>query len=338
MKRAKKQLHQIEKVLKGDIIRKQGVYTLQVDELQGDGFIKCISFNSCMSAVIFDVSLKTDLRVPLMKPKADMVYFLYCLRGNCSLILEELDEAIGIEELQSVILYSKKNSKNALLTAGNERFVFSFIGINRLRYQTIFQGDFQGLDGRLNQLMDMVYEEENHYYLGNYNLKVGEYVKALDNHNYNHEVSSYLYFEGYCNLILSNQIEQFYKSLNSNNNTTSLTGEELQRVQEVSDFIKNYPEIQHSIKSLCKKSGLSPNKLQEGFKFMHQRTVSDFVRNVRLEKAENLIKTTDLNISEVVYTIGLTSRSYFCKIFKNKYDCSPKEYKTRAGNIVFAPN
>ncbi|MDX1318460.1 MAG: AraC family transcriptional regulator, partial [Xanthomarina gelatinilytica] len=40
-----------------------------------------------------------------------------------------------------------------------------------------------------------------------------------------------------------------------------------------------------------------------------------------------LIKNTDMNISEVVYTIGLTSRSYFSKIFKEKYNCSPKDYK-----------
>jgi AraC-like DNA-binding protein len=68
---------------------------------------------------------------------------------------------------------------------------------------------------------------------------------------------------------------------------------------------------------------------------MHGRTVSDFVRNVRLEKAEDLIKNTDLNISEVVYSIGLTSRSYFCKIFKKKYDCSPKEYKLMSGHTAF---
>ena len=73
-------------------------------------------------------------------------------------------------------------------------------------------------------------------------------------------------------------------------------------------------------------SGLSPFKLQEGFKTTHGRTVADFIRNVRLEKAEELIKTTDLNISEIVYTIGLSSSSYFSKIFKLKYNCSPKDY------------
>ena len=60
---------------------------------------------------------------------------------------------------------------------------------------------------------------------------------------------------------------------------------------------------------------------------MHNRTVTDYIRNVRVEVAEELIKNTDLNISEIVYSIGLTSRSYFSKIFKEKYNCSPKYYQ-----------
>lgn len=335
MKRAKKQLYQLREILPGEISRKQGIYTLVLDSEYGSGDVKCISFNSCMQAVVFDLTLKADVRIPLTKPKSDMVYFLYCLRGNSTLSPETLEAPVGLAELQSAILYSRKNSDNYFTAGKDARFVFSFIGINRQRYKDIFKGDFRGLDGRLRQLLDLVQGHENHYHLGNHNLKVGEHLKALHKHNFNHDVSSFLYFEGYCNLILANQIEEFYKHLNSNSNSTSLTREELQRVQEVSDFIKNYPEVQHSIKSLGTRSGLSPNKLQEGFKFMHERTVSDFVRNVRLEKAEELIKNTDLNISEVVYSIGLTSRSYFCKIFKNKYDCSPKAYKNKAGNPLF---
>ena len=73
---------------------------------------------------------------------------------------------------------------------------------------------------------------------------------------------------------------------------------------------------------------LSAAKLQEGFKALHDRTVADYIRNVRLEEAEHLLKTTDFNISEVVYSVGFLSRSYFSKIFKTKYRCSPKEYKT----------
>ena len=94
-------------------------------------------------------------------------------------------------------------------------------------------------------------------------------------------------------------------------------------------FIENYPDRQFSIAELRRKSGLSPSKLQEGFKLMHGTTVTDYIREVRVIKAEELIKNTDLNISEVVYSIGFTSRSYFSKIFRKKFNCSPKQYKDK---------
>ena len=69
--------------------------------------------------------------------------------------------------------------------------------------------------------------------------------------------------------------------------------------------------------------------MQEGFKAMHGKTINEYVRYVRLTKSEELLKTTDLNISEIVYTLGLTSRSYFSHIFKDMYNCSPSEYKKK---------
>jgi AraC-like DNA-binding protein len=40
-----------------------------------------------------------------------------------------------------------------------------------------------------------------------------------------------------------------------------------------------------------------------------------------------MLKNTDLNISQIVYSIGFSSRSYFSKIFKEKYDISPNKLK-----------
>lgn len=97
----------------------------------------------------------------------------------------------------------------------------------------------------------------------------------------------------------------------------------------MSEFIKNYPDQQFDLNYISRKSGLTPAKLQEGFKALFGRTVSNFIKNVRVELAERLIKTSDLSISEIVYTIGFSSRSYFSKIFKEKYNCSPKEYQDR---------
>lgn len=66
---------------------------------------------------------------------------------------------------------------------------------------------------------------------------------------------------------------------------------------------------------------------------MEGTTVTNFIRNERLILAEELIQTSDMNISEIVYSIGFTSRSYFSKIFRNKFNCTPKAYLMNIRNV-----
>ena len=42
-----------------------------------------------------------------------------------------------------------------------------------------------------------------------------------------------------------------------------------------------------------------------------------------------MLKNTDLNISQIVYSIGFSSRSYFSKIFKEKYGITPNKFKKK---------
>lgn len=50
------------------------------------------------------------------------------------------------------------------------------------------------------------------------------------------------------------------------------------------------------------------------------------MQQVKLEAAKELLSTTEYNISQIVNMIGLNNRSYFSKIFKEKYKVSPKYF------------
>ncbi|MDD2983930.1 MAG: AraC family transcriptional regulator [Crocinitomicaceae bacterium] len=113
-----------------------------------------------------------------------------------------------------------------------------------------------------------------------------------------------------------------------------LTSSDYKRVKYLVEIIDKNPGFEYSVEYLCRESTLSPFKLQEGFKRMFRSTAMDYVRDIRLEKALFLIKTTDLSISEIVYSIGLTSRSYFSKIFKLKYKCSPRIFRKQSQKTI----
>lgn len=153
--------------------------------------------------------------------------------------------------------------------------------------------------------------------------EVARKLKALDKESSENKLLA----RGYGNILIGMKLKEF--STKSSGIVHTLRNYEIQQLERITEQIKENPQNQYNIDSLCKITGLSVSKLQAGFKEMHQCTVAIFIRNVRLEKALQMLHETNLNVSEIVYSVGLSSRSYFCRIFKNRFKCSPKIYQQK---------
>lgn len=72
---------------------------------------------------------------------------------------------------------------------------------------------------------------------------------------------------------------------------------------------------------------MSRTQLHNKIKSLTSKSTSHFIKQVRLEKAVELLCTTDLNISQVALEIGLDSLSYFSRIFTEEFGVSPNKYR-----------
>ena len=72
---------------------------------------------------------------------------------------------------------------------------------------------------------------------------------------------------------------------------------------------------------------LSKTVLHRKFKLMIGETPNVFIRNIRLRKAANMLKTTNLSISEIAYMTGFSQAHYFIKCFKELYKDTPKNFR-----------
>jgi YesN/AraC family two-component response regulator len=57
----------------------------------------------------------------------------------------------------------------------------------------------------------------------------------------------------------------------------------------------------------------------------------DFLRHIRMQRAEDLISRSQMNISEVAYAVGFTDPKYFTKCFKKETGMTPTEYRDQKG-------
>ncbi|NNE76794.1 MAG: helix-turn-helix transcriptional regulator [Pricia sp.] len=319
-----KQLHQR---FGGDLDINVKEYILNFTNDFGKGRIRGITFKGGISYLEFDMVFSENFTLRIKSTELAPICFAYCSRGKIQHRFGSETEKNTLENFQTGILTSAPGTENVLTFTKDVRVKTSLIVVNTASKTSIPKP--KSLNFRLQELFMKEGQAENSIYIGSYNLKIADKIQDLEAIRQDGIVRSLL-LEGLVHMILALEIQQHSDDLrNDKNKMGSLTGRELDAVNEISQFINNYPETQLCIAQLSRKSGLSPNKLQEGFKLMHGTTVTDYIREVRIQKAEQLIKTTDLNISEVVYSIGFTSRSYFSKIFKKKYNCSPKQYKDR---------
>nr|WP_272922081.1 AraC family transcriptional regulator [Streptomyces sp. SID4936] len=89
---------------------------------------------------------------------------------------------------------------------------------------------------------------------------------------------------------------------------------------------------QHTGESLARVLGMTPKRLNEGFKQLYGDTVFHHHRNACLRRASLLLVETDLSIAAVALRSGYSSPSNFCHAFKKRYGRTPRQY--RAGRAV----
>ncbi len=315
----------LQNELGGKLNKTQQEYKLELNNDLVKGNITGIAFKDDITFMKYDITFSQDTIFKYHTSTTNPINFMYCSKGQLGYKFSDTNVKKSLNQFQTGIFSSDPNKDSILFFRKDQAVKFSNIKVDALENSN--EEDISLLKEQLAKTFMPKNGEKTFAYVGSYNLKIAEKMQQLDSINQKGIVRNLL-INGTVHVILAMEIQQHKEDIkNLKNNFGSLSREEMEDIKEISNFIKNYPEIQYSLKYLSKKSGLSPSKLQEGFKLLHNRTVTDFIRNTRVEVAENLIKTTDLNISEIVYTVGLTSRSYFSKIFKEKYDCSPKYYQ-----------
>lgn len=109
--------------------------------------------------------------------------------------------------------------------------------------------------------------------------------------------------------------------------------------QSIRDSIQYMNEHYHlaiSLEQIAEHIGLSKFHFNRLFTRTTGRTPIQYLTQIRLEKAVDLIRTTTHNFEEIAQQIGLTSGSYFAKVFKLHIGCSPSDY--RHGNTIIPVN
>ena len=83
-----------------------------------------------------------------------------------------------------------------------------------------------------------------------------------------------------------------------------------------------------SLSELADMNHISEEHLSRSFKKEMGSSISTHIGNIRIKKAAELLKSTNLSISEIAMYIGYSDNNYFVKVFKKRYGMTPSAYRS----------
>lgn len=104
-------------------------------------------------------------------------------------------------------------------------------------------------------------------------------------------------------------------------------------IQRIMKFIEdNIDNSEMTIDEIVSSVGFSRSAFFKKLKSLTGLAPVEFLKEVRIQRAAQLVETGEFNISQISYMIGMNDPRYFSRCFKQKFGMSPKEYKDRCNN------
>lgn len=102
-------------------------------------------------------------------------------------------------------------------------------------------------------------------------------------------------------------------------------------------FLTNYFAYSHSVvfaaepnfevETIVDQIGMSRAQLYRKLNSLTGQSVKEFVRNIRLRTAAQLLTKGNLRVNEVMEMVGINNRAYFIKCFKEQFGVKPSDDK-----------
>ena len=109
-----------------------------------------------------------------------------------------------------------------------------------------------------------------------------------------------------------------------------------------SDFYRRFVELiereianaELSVEELASEMGLSRVQFYRKIKSLTNYSPAELLRIMRLKRADTMLKTTEKSISEILYSVGFSSPSYFTKCYREYFGETPTDVQRRTSKIA----
>ena len=298
---------------------------IRIPKEQGSGFVRAITFDSGVGVLEFNCFLKKTFLFELERSAVHPLKLIFNRESPFVHEFTEDEETHTINRLESVMTSSTPTNNHIFKIPANTSISLFSIEVNRKLFEEKIDAFLANMNDDLVNLFRDVNGVNSFYYKGHYSLEIAKFIEEFTECELEGFMKS-VFLEGKAYEILIHQLQQYLDDLNTPEKRKILRQSTIESVKEAASIIEEEIASIDNINVLAKRVGINQNTLQNGFQHLYKSSVKEYIRNHRIEKAKKLLETSDLNVTEITYAIGISSRSYFSKIFKKRYGITPKAY------------
>ena len=96
--------------------------------------------------------------------------------------------------------------------------------------------------------------------------------------------------------------------------------------------LANLSNEHFDVEELAREAGMSRSTIHRKLKLLKNQNVSQFIREIRLHRAMELIQQHNLSVSEISYQVGFSSPAYFNKCFHAYFGSTPGAIRKSAAD------
>ncbi len=97
-------------------------------------------------------------------------------------------------------------------------------------------------------------------------------------------------------------------------------------IKKFTDIVEGNMDSDVNIRFLTERMNMSQSTLYRRVKVLTNMSINKFVRKIRLQNAERLLRKEKYSISEIAFMIGMCDSKYLSRCFKDEYGQTPTHY------------
>lgn len=130
-------------------------------------------------------------------------------------------------------------------------------------------------------------------------------------------------------LKIRNQLQERYSSFKELEPTINVIEQQedvfITKIKQL--ILDHMTEDDFGVVELCRKAAMSRTQLHNKIKSLTNKSTSQFIKQLRINKAKELFLKTNLNVSEVALKVGIDSLPYFSRLFTEETGKTPNKFR-----------